>query len=213
MKELSFRAKNTADAERHLIACNALVEVLLRDPRVEERYQGWLRGSELADLVARWNSTNDDVGRQEIAHEVTVISAATGSLMLSHVLPAFVSRELRLPYPWLAVQLGAVFMTRFSASFGTAMQLNALLSRPPDSRSGRRAKGGGESIRRNVEWFYRVHVKEPRDSIYSLAKAYKKQHGRETDPKSVVQNGIKRAKELLDLAEYVFLPEGSQSRT
>jgi hypothetical protein len=207
----SFLAKDAADAERHLLACNALVDVLITDPRVETEYQNWLRLTGLSDLIAQWKSVTDAVKRREIEGELIVIYAATGSLMLSHVLPAFISKDLRLPYPWLALQLGAIFFIKVSESLGSPpLQLNIGIVPPRDQRRGRRAKGGGESIRRNVEWFYRVHVQQPTESIGSLARAYAKETKRDVtdtnDARSVVQNGIKRAKALLDQAEYVFLP-------
>jgi hypothetical protein len=52
-------------------------------------------------------------------------------------------------------------------------------------------------IHRNVAWFYRARVKEPRDTVHAIAREYAEATGRNTDPRSVVQNGIRQAEVLL----------------
>ena len=101
----------------------------------------------------------------------------------------------------------ANFLTRAANETGANLTLTigGLLPSQNPAR-GRRAKGRGESVARNVEWFYRVHVQEPAESIASLAKHYSREVNRANDARSVVQTGIARAKALLDQAEYIYTP-------
>jgi hypothetical protein len=56
------------------------------------------------------------------------------------------------------------------------------------------------TITRDVYWFYRAHLKDPRDSIRTLAREY---HANtrsgtvDTDHRDTIRKGIKRARHLL----------------
>jgi hypothetical protein len=68
---------------------------------------------------------------------------------------------------------------------------------PAIALPGRRPKGDGRHIQRDVEWLYRATVKDPRDTIRALAREYADRAGRRSDARSVVQIGIQRARDLL----------------
>jgi len=200
----SFRAKDDADAERHLIACNALVELLLTDPRVERLHKDWLRETGLRTLARRVRVAKTPAIRDARQAEFAW-SYGIALNVLALVLSGFVTKELRLPYPNLALQLAMHFATAIANEAAASDLVPVTLVFPPrGTPRGRRAKGGGESIRRNVEWFYRLHVQQPPETMAQLTKEYSKQANRRTAAHSVVQNGIIRAKALLDAAEFVF---------
>ena len=56
----------------------------------------------------------------------------------------------------------------------------------------------GATIEENVQWWYRAKVKNPTDSISSLAEEYATRENRVTDCRSVIQIGIERAETLLE---------------
>lgn len=213
---LGFDAKSRGDAERHIIACDALTAILQADPRVEDLYQEWRRKTGLAALIEQLKRAPDDATKRDIEAELLLVFYGAGVAMTSMVLPSFVSKELRLPYPWLAVQLFAIYLPRIMNeatsrdTFGSAVGVMV----PPGTPRGRRPKNSGESIRRGVEWYYRVHVQEPPEKVPSLARAYGRElvdgHPRsrgwsdETDGVSAVKAGIATAKRLLDRAEYIY---------
>jgi integrase len=215
----SFRAKDAADAERHLIACRALVDILQTDPRVDQVYQRWRTETGVAALIERLSTAADGDALDAVRAELLLTFAGAGVAMTSLILPPFVSKELRLPYPWLAVQLSATFQARIiqEATRDDRWRPTVCAIVPPAVAKGRRAKGGGDSIRRNVDWFYRVHIQEPAESVRALAREYSRTaprlgltalrtDKRKGDARAIVQEGIARAKALLDQAEYLYTP-------
>jgi hypothetical protein len=63
--------------------------------------------------------------------------------------------------------------------------------------SGRRPKGGGQHVARDVTWFYRRKVKQPPDRVSALAREYA--GSRHVDnPRVTVLDGIARAETLLN---------------
>jgi hypothetical protein len=208
-----FVAKDAATAERHLIAAAALVAILETDPRVEKLYQDWRRECGLAEAIAQWRRASERDARDQAGAELLLTAYGSGVLMTSLVLPSFVSKELRLPWPWLALELAGAFQARVLREFtGDARwQIGALVAAPRGGSvaRGRRAKAGGASIEQAVQWFYRARVKEPRDSARSLGRQYRnsRQHmSAKSTGRSSVEQAIERAKALLDAAEFVFTP-------
>ena len=110
-----------------------------------------------------------------------------------------VVREMGLPHPWLPRMLTSSFAAMLVGHSG------ALQFEPTVALAGRGSKAGGAHVSRDVEWYYRAELKDPPDSIRSLAKEYAtpsaSNRSKETDSRSVVQAGIRRAKTLLAVFE------------
>jgi hypothetical protein len=64
--------------------------------------------------------------------------------------------------------------------------------------TGRAPQHGGQTIARDVIWWYRAKIKRPADSIHAIADEYAKVANRVTEARSVVQDGIFRAETLLN---------------
>lgn len=157
-------------------------------------------GSELATSEKR---LADDAGRA-CAALVDVLGSdpriqagysawdSSASLRAVHsALDRIVAEDLLLPHPWLAQLLTKQFAARVIGLSGS-LDVSPAVELP-----GRNSKGAGKHIRRDVEWYYRAEIKSPPDSKRTLAIEWAAASGRDNDARSVVQNGIKRAKELL----------------
>lgn len=213
-----FRAKNKGEAQGHIIASNALAEILQTDPRVQKVFCNWRRDSGLSDLLEKLKRAPNDTVRQDIQAELLMVFYGAGVVMASVILPSFVSKELGLPYPTLAAQLWIIYQHRIMSeatapgTFKSVVEVAA----PDRQARGRAPKNGGDSIRRGVGWFYRVHVQQPPESVRSLAREYSevapargitalRRDKRNGDARSIVQEGIDRAKDLLEKAEYIYV--------
>lgn len=201
-------AKSRGDAESRIIAQEAFVTLLQADPRVARVYQDWRRTSGLAALLEGMNA-GDPTARYATGPVVVLCSCA--SIVLTQLtLPALLTRlPADVRYAWLSERLAAAFLAQIGheaqpGSLGVAVGVVT----PPGAPRGRRAKGAGASIRRNVEWFYRVHVLEPPESIRAIAGEYRRTapalgltplraDKRKSDARSIVQEGIARARALL----------------
>jgi hypothetical protein len=208
--KLDFRAKNSGAAQSHIIACNALADLVKGDPRVEQLYEEWRRASGLTELLDGMRDQRGAAAVEDLRAEFVMRYYASGVAYAGLVVPPFVAKELRLPYPWLAVQLSAAFLVRI-ANEATGVNMLGLavgVVAPQGAAKGRRAKGGGDSIRRGVEWFYRHHVQQPNESVRSLAKEHVRNNksARTSDARAIVFDGIRRAKALLDQADYIYAP-------
>ncbi len=206
---LSVRTKNAADAERFLIAANRLVELLLRDPRVEAAYRRWREASGLRALmpavreaVKAGRAPGDAMGAEFL------LAFHAAGLVAQHTLPAL-CLELGLPYPWLMIQLSSAFQLQAAAEAFDGVAQLALVIPPQRMRSrGRRAKNDGDSLRLAAEWFYRVHIQQPAESVRALAREYTAvdRAKRQGDGRSNIQAGIARARALFEQAEYNYAP-------
>lgn len=202
------------DADRAIIAIHALLVALSGDPCILRAYASWcdratkpysklpasapswLANAELARGM--WADYNRDLARIEYV----------------------LSRELRLTYQWLAPTLLRIFHAvltdhasgggvldlsfskyRIDATRQPGETLRAYIKRisaadaPPKGR--RRVKGSGAHIARDVDWYYRAEIKQPAESVISLARAYAREVNRTTEARSVVYIGIQRAKDIL----------------
>lgn len=108
-----------------------------------------------------------------------------------------VAEELRLDYPWLAPLLLKNLTARLVMRADVVVTPAATAEMPP----GRGAKNGADHIVRYVTWYYRNVIKDPPDSKGALAREYAVGANRNNRSNSVVQNGIKRAIELLAIFE------------
>lgn len=157
--------------ERAGLAAQALVQVLRRDLRVKEKHLAWQRS--LPQDLRRYKTKTDDLA----------------------ALDRFLQEDLKLNYGWLAPLL----LFDFGAQ---VVDAGSILVTPEDVGlpAGRRAKGKGEHIARDVEWLYRAEIKSPADSVRSLGREYLTTLSgpqRAGDGRAAVEAGIKRARRLL----------------
>lgn len=120
-------------------------------------------------------------------------SAEQSLRAVERALARLTHEDLRLPYTWLPNLL-----TRSYAAWLIGLP-GAVEVSPAVQLPGRRAKDGGQHIRRDVEWFYQNRIQNV--STRELARAYQQGHSAprsdKTDSRSVVQNGIRRVERLL----------------
>jgi hypothetical protein len=203
-----FHTKDAASAERFLAAADALLELVLDDPRVDTCYRAWRRDTGIEDALVALQATPGE-GSAEAAFLPWWARAVTQSAI---VCPRLVTHDLRLPYPWLAVMLSTAFLERTAVDAGVV--LHAWIPWAgviPAGQRGRRATRNGDIIKADVRWFYRAKVQDPPESIRKLGQEYAEQAdtavwSERTEGRSAVQAAIKRAKELLDSVEYAFAP-------
>jgi hypothetical protein len=199
--------KDVADAERLATCVQSLLAKLTTDRRVDLAYGTWLTIIGLDDaLLARVQArrgcadpTEDDL------RDVLIVKAALASDSAEQ--DAFVrvlASVLKLTYAWLPPALLAEFRVRcYSEATGTN---HAIALRMPASTSPRgRARHNHRDLARNVDWYYRAEIQRPTETIGALAREYAAAVGRRTRAISVVQNGIRQAKEFLAAA--VYLPK------
>src|SRR5689334_877770 len=110
MNPASFRVKDVGDRDRHLVACQALVDVLLTDPRVVTFERHWRATIGLDEAIRQVRAADARTRDEEQA--AFAVGYDVALKVLSVILPPFVTKDLRLPYPWLALQLQAVFAAR-----------------------------------------------------------------------------------------------------
>lgn len=175
---------NAWDLARVALARNVLLQTLSTDPRVQAVFRDW------------WNRRGFDRPITTVdAFRVAVLKDTAADL---DRLDRLVRDDLGLDYPWLPAHLLTDF--RLVTLDPTARALIV----PPDDLTGidvgRAPKRGAvqhEDIPRNVEWFYRARIKDPRENVTAIAAEYARKARRRTDARSVVQAGIKRAETLL----------------
>jgi hypothetical protein len=213
-----------ADTERHALARAVLLTVLLPDPRVRALFETWGRSAGLSTAVAALARAVAAVRAAEAArspddHALTpserrVVRTLDTALtrfrtrweaFRQHPVPApdtFVHETLRLPWPWVAVELVDAFRLRLVAratgvrivrGFHGGVQappltlstapgevVEAVRRRLQDAEhalalaTARLPKGrrATHHVARNVHWFYRSRVQVPPASISQLARAY-----------------------------------------
>jgi hypothetical protein len=162
-------------------AAEALVWCLSGDPRVQRAYADWCRAhrlvqGEIVDAVNAYLRSPQLNKERDLA-----------------TLDSLVRNELGLDYVWLAPVLLFAFGNTAVGKAGRMTLTPADVGLP----AGRRAKGKGEYIERDVEWFYRAEIKVPPDTVYAIAKEHAARAQSAGTWHSVVQAGIVRAKQLL----------------
>jgi hypothetical protein len=203
----------SADLERVRLALATFLELLSDDPRVRAEYAAWLRRAELEDLIKVYKRGLVDKATAESLEALQHISANMFAGREADLIDfdGFTRQVLGLQYPWLARALFGLFGKTVLAAIkgqGPKIRFKATVDvDPPDFDwpvVGRRSRNAGRDIARNVVWFYRSGVKQPPDSIASLAREYLAREypgtmRRSSDARSVVRNGINQARSLLDL--------------
>jgi len=170
---------NQADAERVAVAVRALVSILFtEDPRVRRAYESW------------WREINESEAQGEAA---------------AHSLPPDAQRLNALVHDlgldryrgWLVFYLYWQFL---SAATGDPWEIDV----PQLTgwiRRGRGPKHGDthhEDLKLYVSWYFRHEIKDPPESVRSIAAKHARATGRSNDARSMVQDGIRRARHFLD---------------
>lgn len=187
---------------------------LARDPRCAEMYLSWARPIRETYIQQRRQHPTLNSGAVFSAALYQNVSADLGSLR------NFITSDLQLPYEWLASVFLHVFQTRLIEE-ATGADMNLLFQKPPtDARrkpgekhrdfirrltqldapppGRRRVKNEGTHLARDVAWFYRARIKHTPDTVYAIAKEYAVAAKRHNSAVSVIQTGIRRARQILD---------------
>jgi hypothetical protein len=204
-----FKAKDDATAESARLAGIAFINLLLGDARVERAYMYWRATSRVGALAGKQDALVGDF--------LDAVGGARDDLR-KEILPALVERlmsravplESRGAYLWVVDALWWGFFVRIVNEVipGGDFRVSTDVVRFGEAAKGRRAKAGGESIGRGVEWFYRVHVQEPPETLSALGRALGRERDSEgqtrakswssaTSGRSTVEAGIARARVLL----------------
>jgi hypothetical protein len=208
------------DADRGIVAVEALLAALSRDHRVQDVYIAW-RQHALEPLLKLPAGTRDRGQRGDLI----VSTLAVG--MFSHVdsdlevITRLVNHDLHLEaLSWLPEALLRRFRAALIAEAGgedmhfrrpnvtmtrrpgeTLASFSRRLAAETDAAPGRGRTAGRRSdhIQRDVEWYYRAEIKRPKDSLYALGREYTNA-SREPiggNGKDTVLDGILRAKVIL----------------
>jgi hypothetical protein len=182
---------DAADADRALQARLELLHLLGDDPRVQRAMRQWAATPRARQCLAliRVAATDPDAAAVWAKER----PAAT----------AIVMAPLHLACRWLGTwlaDLACLMVIQEEAEWRSVrFTFEGAGIAGYDGPTHRRAKRDGATIARDVRWFYRAVLKSPRDSVKQLAREYGHAEQRFTDPRSVIQDGIARAKVLLDL--------------
>ena len=191
-------AKTVPDAETRFIAQEAFVALLWTDPRVERAYQNWRDEFGIDDLIALMQQAPDGASRDAVRSEFLRRYAEAG-VVIRRVVTTLLGEFP--PLPWLSERLAAAFLVDLANEVEPGLlKVQTGIVVPPQSQPGRGAKGGADRVRRDVEWFYRVHVQQPAEFVRALAREYIRE-GRlpvKSDARATVQDGIKSARALLE---------------
>jgi hypothetical protein len=175
---------NKGDALRLTAAAGAFIIHVVTDQRAERQYPNWLEARKKLDaLLARWPNRREEILASykpvELAEHQRFVRDGLGLTAWAH---------------WVGPALmNAWECRRDDREFGIPVVVDKNLE------PGKKPRAGADDIMRNVEWFYRNEVKNPSDSVSELEREYARAANRITDARSVVQNGIKQARALLDI--------------
>ena len=187
---------NRGDGAAVIAAGSEMIKMLTPDRRTVEAYTAWRRRR--SDILARFFvNPNDPI------LDRAVIEAITEETPIDRrTVDQLVVTELRLPHRrWL----GPALLKHFQIA--TYNDIN-----PRDRRAYQLQLGGlatiakgrwparqGEHIIRGVRWYYRSEIKQPADDLPSLETEYATAAARGSEAHSTIDDGIKLAKNLLDL--------------
>jgi hypothetical protein len=190
-------ATTLGNAESRFVAQEAFVALLWTDPRVERAYECWRGEFGLDELIARLQQAPDVATRDAVRGEFRLRYDDAGAVVRRVMTTLLVEFP---PFPWLSERLAAAFLVDLVNEVEPGFQVQTSILVPPQPQRGRRAKGGADRVRRDVEWFYRVHVQQPHESVRALAREYIRV-GRlpvTSDARATVQDGIASARILLE---------------
>lgn len=189
----SVESDDPADVVRRVLARWELICILERDARVRGAWEAWLNSLRGRRYVGALFAADDNEKAVSVAidrERADVASRLGVSVPGLEAAPSI--RE------WLA---DAHLTTAYGTISGQQLRVQFQLARPWASRKQRGPKNDGEIIRRDVEWFYRVRLKRPAESVSAVAKQYLAStgasYGEKTDGRSIVRDSLKRASILL----------------
>src|SRR5262245_52692671 len=191
---------NRGDATRITHAAGAFIIELATDRRVQELNRQWramrTRGGQMLDVML-------SRGKQSDVPQIEAWMNQVNARELEET-QRFVRTELRLPDAWVAWISDSLLHLQYLALYNSEhpddqQKFSVPVFLTPDTPQGKMPQKDAQDIVRNVRWFYRVHVQQPPEAVHDLARDYQSWANRTNDCRSVVQNGIKQAKVLLDL--------------
>jgi hypothetical protein len=191
-------ADNRGNRGRMVMAHGKFPTLLAADLRIEQQFRAWVtvQDQRVRDGPPSWIHTQAELDQEMAAIEQAEIEQLAGVL-----------QAMNVPWHWCAQALVVSLfpIMRYNARHPhdqKVLQVSAPVVGVPH---GRIPRHDGQDVVRDVTWWYRHVVKQPPDSISTLADEYAKQENRVTDARSVVQDGIKRAETLLNS---VIPPDG-----
>lgn len=187
-----------ADVARKVEARAALLDLLTQDPRVRSAWLAWTQTAAAQVLLARLMMPGDPLRVRvgEPDHSgltdagVTLLAAIPEAPMPAWLPPWLGGLALR----WaLACLAGGIEPWAFR--LGSAWETRAARATKRDRHTDR------TTIRRDVTWYYRAELKAPRDSLRQIARDYATSDPgyTRTDARSLVRDGIARAKRALEI--------------
>lgn len=186
-----------ADVVRRVEARTVFLDLLTRDCRVRAAWLRWTQTEAAQVLVARVSVGGSLTIRADRDDGVGL--ARAGRTLLAAIPGAPTP-------PWLPTWLGGFALRMvLSCLNGVIEPWTFTLARPWESRQRRATKtvrsSGTSTIRRDVEWYYRAALKSPKDSVSRLSREYAHADPayHQKDARSVVRDGIARAKQALDI--------------
>jgi hypothetical protein len=169
------------------VAAESLVRVLVDDPRVRRAFVEWKEDHRRQGHFQDWLSFKAAMAE----HRDRDLAR----------LDRLVSEDLGLPYEWLGWLLLADFgLTIIGEATNNPKSHFSLQPDVTGLPPGRAPRAGGRDIARDVEWYYRVEIKVPRETTYEIGKEYASRPGihlRKKSQDSTVDGGIQNAKKLL----------------
>jgi hypothetical protein len=209
---------NAADAERTALALTTFHNLLAADARVIEACTRWRAARGLARPKRRLTAAKARLVGAAILREdpadAALLRALVAELGLSYSWPS--------PWPSLllaqfrVVAIGEASGQPYSLRFGPHRRPTTATVAPGETaaafarrmralsaatwpKAGRRAISKQEALVRDVQWYYRAKIKQPRDTIASIAREYAEAAGHRTNARSFVQYGIAHAQKFIDL--------------
>jgi hypothetical protein len=193
------------DIVRRHVSRRRFIYLLGGDLRVREALILWSETPSaqwcVAQMLSSWQRGDDAAARR--AWETERPNASASLLM---ALSLFAAPN------WLGDWLADYALRFILQLFGPIEPWNVQLERPMASRKQRLPKGGWDNTIRNVNWFYRVKIKQPPDKVSEVAEEWAEKRqvegvtlapSRETgkaDARHQVSDAIEAARIILELS-------------
>lgn len=187
-----------ADVLKKVEARQAFLDRLAMDGRIQAAFLSWVDGAAGQGVVFRawqWDIANLDFSRCDAPWESDLRDV--GAVMLSSV------PHIKNPPEWLTYWLGGIVIRwGYGALIGPVGPWRFQLKTPWASRHQRATKKdsvtGASTMRRDVGWFYRAEIAEPREGIRKLAREHLAGRAH-SQSNAIVRDGIARAKKALEI--------------
>lgn len=196
-----------ADQYRRAQARWSLMQRLIRDPRVVTVQKDWYRQADTHELLAQWAfCTDDDVANRwcQMAAESarTGIGPRVAEVLAPHSIPRWLADAVSMA--GLMIAMHAVYGPDSIGPWRHVVLTKAWATRTMRAPKVHTGEPAGAGIDRDVDWYYRARVKQPRDSIHTLARAYRTRRQAAgvhvgSDARGLIRDGIRRAEHALDL--------------